>query len=126
MYKFFIKKRKTTKIDEYKSKSFLSIFDIRLFIEFKYCGRSGFSLITISIINGIKAILNVSNNTNKIFELINKKVILPTSEEIRKNLPSRSAKLRYVKKIKNNGNFDEFINKFKNLLEIEKIGKKLC
>ena len=67
-----------------------------------------------------------SNNTNKIFELINKKVILPTSEEIRKNLPSRSAKLRYVKKIKNDGNFDEFINKFKNLLEIENIGKKLC
>jgi len=46
-------------------------------------------------------------------------------QEIQKNPPSRSAKLRYVKKIKDDANFDEFLSKFKNLLEIENIGRKL-
>ena len=55
-----------------------------------------------------------------------KKAILPSLEEIKKNPPSRSAKLRYVKKIKNGANFEEFLKKFNNLLEIENLGKKLC
>ena len=66
-----------------------------------------------------------SINSNKVFELINKKAILPSLQEIQKNPPSRSAKLRYVKKIKDGANFDEFLSKFKNLLEIENIGRKL-
>lgn len=67
-----------------------------------------------------------SKNENKIFEILNKKVIIPSAEEIKKNPPSRSAKLRYVRKIKEGANFEEFLLKFKNLLEIENIGKKLC
>ena len=55
-----------------------------------------------------------------------KKAIFPSAEEIKNNPPSRSAKLRYVKKIREEGNFDEFLLKFKNLLDIENIGKKLC
>ena len=70
--------------------------------------------------------LPISQNTNKIFELINKKAIVPSADEIKKNPSSRSAKLRYAKKIKDGANFKEFLNEFKNLLEIENIGKKLC
>ncbi len=66
-----------------------------------------------------------SKHINKIFELFNKKVIIPTEEEIKTNPSSRSAKLRYVKKIKEGANFDEFLLKFKKFLEIEKIGRKL-
>ena len=68
----------------------------------------------------------ISQNTNKIFELINKKAIVPSADEIKKNPSSRSAKLRYAKKIKDGANFKEFLNEFKNLLEIENFGKKLC
>ena len=51
---------------------------------------------------------------------------MPTSTEIKKNPPSRSAKLRYVKKIKEGADFEEFLLKFEKLLEIENFGKKLC
>ena len=67
-----------------------------------------------------------SKNENKIFEILNKKIIIPSAEEIKKNPPSRSAKLRYVRKVKESANFEEFLSKFKNLIEIENIGKKLC
>ena len=73
----------------------------------------------------ISRYLPSSINSNKVFELINKKAISPSLQEIQKNPPSRSAKLRYVKKIKDGANFDEFLSKFKNLLEIENIGRKL-
>ena len=62
----------------------------------------------------------------KYFELKNKKPITPSQKEIKQNPPSRSAKLRYAKKISNDANFDEFLLKFKDFLEIEKIGNKLC
>ena len=67
-----------------------------------------------------------SKNENKIFEILNKKAITPSIEEIKKNPSSRSAKLRYVRKIKEGANFEEFLLKFKNLIEIENIGKKIC
>ncbi len=67
-----------------------------------------------------------SKNSNKIFELHNKKAILPSKEEIKKNPSSRSAKLRYARKIKDDGNFEDFFLKFKNFLDIEDIGKKIC
>ena len=54
------------------------------------------------------------------------KAITPSIEEIKKNPSSRSAKLRYVRKIKEGANFEEFLLKFKNLIEIENIGKKIC
>ena len=60
------------------------------------------------------------------FKIINKKPIIPGEKELKLNPPSRSAKLRYVKKVKEGANFDEFILKFKYLLDIENIGKKLC
>ncbi len=70
--------------------------------------------------------LPTSKNTNKFFELLNKKAIVASEHEIKNNPPSRSAKLRYVKKIKEGANFDEFILKFKKLLDVENLGKKLC
>ncbi len=62
---------------------------------------------------------------NKLFKLISKKPILPSNNEILKNPPSRSAKLRYGIKINNSINFDEFLIKFKSFLEVENIHKKL-
>ncbi len=62
---------------------------------------------------------------NKLFKLISKKPILPSNNEILKNPPSRSAKLRYGIKINNSTNFDEFLVKFKSFLEVENIHKKL-
>ena len=67
-----------------------------------------------------------SKISNKFFELIKKKPIVPKEKEIKINPSSRSAKLRYVKKIKNGATFEEFLLKFKNYLEIENIGQKLC
>jgi Predicted S-adenosylmethionine-dependent methyltransferase involved in cell envelope biogenesis len=69
--------------------------------------------------------LPIPKNVNKVFELLNKKPIVPSAKEIKSNPSSRSAKLRYAKKIKDDGNFEEFLSKFNNLLEIENIGKKL-
>ena len=47
-------------------------------------------------------------------------------EEIKKNPPSRSAKLRYIIKEKDVYEIEsDIIDKFSNLLEIEKIGFKL-
>ena len=65
-------------------------------------------------------------NQNKVFKLIEKKPIFPSDREIKLNPSSRSAKLRIAKKINDRANFDEFLIKFKNLLDIEKIGNKLC
>ncbi len=62
---------------------------------------------------------------NKLFKLIKKKPILPSLSEISKNPSSRSAKLRYGIKINNTNNFEEFLNKFKYLIEIENLSKKL-
>ncbi len=65
-------------------------------------------------------------NQNKVFELIYKKPIFPSKKEIKNNPPSRSAKLRFAKKINDKANFEEFLIKFKKLLDIEKLGNKLC
>ncbi len=57
--------------------------------------------------------------SERCFELINKKPILPSLNEIRQNPPSRSAKLRYGIKINDICDFSEFREKFKNLINIE-------
>ena len=57
--------------------------------------------------------------SERCFKLINKKPILPSISEIGKNPPSRSAKLRYGIKTKDNCNFSEFREKFKNLTDVE-------
>ena len=61
----------------------------------------------------------VEENNIKCFNVKNKKPITPCNEEIKINPPSRSAKLRFAVKINNECNFEEFINKFKQLTDIE-------
>ena len=61
-----------------------------------------------------------------LFKMIEKKPKLPSAKEISENIPSRSAKLRYVIKKKDFYDFDtDIIKKFENLLEIENFGNKL-
>jgi 16S rRNA (cytosine1402-N4)-methyltransferase len=55
-----------------------------------------------------------------------KKPILPSDKEISENLPSRSAKLRYIIKKEDFYEFETDIHKkFKYLIDIENFGKKL-
>ena len=61
-----------------------------------------------------------------LFNMVEKKPITPSLKELSENLPSRSAKLRYVIKKKNFYNFEtDILKKFQNLIDIENIGKKL-
>ncbi len=61
-----------------------------------------------------------------LLKLINKKPILPSSKEIKENPPSRSAKLRFAKKIEDFYDFEtDILNKFKYLLDIENYSEKL-
>ena len=61
-----------------------------------------------------------------IFKIIEKKPLIPSAEELRKNPPSRSAKLRYVIKKNNTYNFEtDILKKFKHLIEIENFGNNL-
>ena len=60
-----------------------------------------------------------------LFNLVNKKPILPSISEIKLNPPSRSAKLRYAIKIKDSENFEDFLSKFNHLLDIEDLKKKI-
>ncbi len=61
------------------------------------------------------------------FKMIKKKPIIPSAKEVKENLPSRSAKLRYI--VKMNDSYDYFetdiFKKFENLLKIENLGNKL-
>ena len=61
-----------------------------------------------------------------LFKLPQKKPIIPSKKELSENLPSRSAKLRYVIK---DDNFYEFktdvLEKFNYLIELENLGNKL-
>ncbi len=61
-----------------------------------------------------------------LFLMKEKKPIIPSIREISENLPSRSAKLRYVIKKKDFYKFETDIQKkFQNLLDIENLGNKL-
>jgi len=65
------------------------------------------------------------NSTKKSFSLITKKPVTPGSQELKLNPPSRSAKLRAVKKI---GTYENNINvflKYENLFNIENLSEKL-
>ena len=67
-----------------------------------------------------------NENQNIIFELKEKKPILPSEKEINENPPSRSAKLRYVKKsVEIYDIKTDILDKFQNLLDVEKIGESL-
>ena len=64
------------------------------------------------------------NNNNKfvLFEDYNNKLIKPSKEEIIKNNPSRSAKLRYATRSKNEFNYpSSLIQKFSKYLDVEAI-----
>ena len=56
-----------------------------------------------------------------LFNLPQKKPLIPEKYEVLKNPPSRSAKLRYAIKINENQDFSDFKKKFKYLLDIENI-----
>ena len=61
-----------------------------------------------------------------LFKLIKKKPIIPSAKEIKDNIPSRTAKLRYVVKKGNFFDFETDINdEFENLIRIENFGNKL-
>ena len=63
---------------------------------------------------------------DNLFKLVNKKPIIPSKKELRENLRSRSAKLRFAIKRKNIPNFEKnFLEKFNYLLEIENLSRKL-
>ena len=58
--------------------------------------------------------------------MLEKKPIVATSKELRENIPSRSAKLRYVIKKDDFYDFDtDIFKKFEYLIQIENLGNKL-
>ena len=63
--------------------------------------------------------------TKKSFSLITKKPVTPSSQELKLNPPSRSAKLRAIKKIGAYENNTNVFLKYENLLNIEKFSEKL-
>ena len=68
----------------------------------------------------------VIQQVETLFNLIQKKPITPSDEEVNENPPSRSAKFRYVIKKTDFFNFDTDIEKqFRNYIEIENYGDKL-
>ncbi len=68
----------------------------------------------------------VTEQPEILFNLIKKKPIIPSDQEISENPPSRSAKFRYIIKKTDFYNFDTDIeDKFRNLIEIENYGDKL-
>ena len=61
-----------------------------------------------------------------LFRLIEKKPIIPSAKELRENIPSRSAKLRYVIKKEDFYNLKtDIVKKFQYLKDIENLGDKL-
>ena len=68
----------------------------------------------------------VLKQADTLFNLIQKKPITPSEEEVSENPPSRSAKFRYAIKKTDFYNFDTDIEKqFRNYIEIENYGDKL-
>ena len=81
---------------------------------------------TLSEKKSISRYVPVMEQPETLFELIEKKAIVPSEKEINENLPSRSAKLRYVKKRTDFYDFEtDILDQFKNLIEIENLGNKL-
>ena len=68
----------------------------------------------------------ITKQPETLLKLNEKKPIVPSDDEIKENLPSRSAKLRYVIKKKDFYDFEtDILDKFRNLIEIENFGNKL-
>ena len=67
-----------------------------------------------------------NENNIKIFQVDKKKPILPSQREVKINPASRSAKLRFALKLRDIDDYEKKFNeKFKFLLDIENISKKL-
>ena len=63
---------------------------------------------------------------NTLFKMLEKKPKIPSARELKENLSSRSAKLRYVIKKDDFYNFEtDVLKKFKYLIDIENFGNKL-
>ena len=76
--------------------------------------------------NKTKSIIMGNIDKLLILVIIKKKPIIPTSKELKENIPSRSAKLRYVIKKGDTYDFEtDIFKKFQYLIEVENIGKKL-
>ncbi len=68
----------------------------------------------------------VIEHSETLFNLIQKKPIIPSDDEVTKNPPSRSAKFRYAIKRADFYNFDTDVEEqFRNYIEIENYGDKL-
>jgi 16S rRNA (cytosine1402-N4)-methyltransferase len=68
----------------------------------------------------------VTEQPETLLRLNEKKAIIPSDEEIKENLPSRSAKLRYAIKKDDFYDFEtDIFDQFKKLIEIENYGDKL-
>ena len=66
------------------------------------------------------------NQPEPLLEMVEKKPLTPSPKELKENISSRSAKLRYVVKRKNFYHFEtDILKKFAYLIEIENFGKKL-
>ena len=66
------------------------------------------------------------NQPDTLFRMIEKKPIIPSLKELKENIPSRSAKLRYVIKKNDFYSFEtDIFQKFENLIKIENFGHKL-
>ena len=66
------------------------------------------------------------NQPEPLLEMVEKKPLTPSQKELKENISSRSAKLRYVVKRKNFYDFEtDILKKFAYLIEIENFGKKL-
>ena len=66
------------------------------------------------------------NQRETLFKILEKKPKTPSLKELKENIPSRSAKLRYMIKKDNSYNFEtDIFNEFRNLIEIENFGNKL-
>ena len=68
----------------------------------------------------------ITEQPETLLKLNEKKAIIPSDDEIKENLPSRSAKLRYAIKKKDFYDFKtDVLEQFSNLIEIENFGNKL-
>ena len=66
------------------------------------------------------------DQSETLFNLAQKKAIIPSEKELKENLPSRSAKLRYAIKKKDFYDFKtDVLEQFSNLIKIENFGNKL-
>ena len=81
---------------------------------------------SLSEVKSVSRYMPKLNQPETLFKMIEKKPITPSSKELSENLPSRSAKLRYVIKKKDFFEFEtDVFEKFQHLIEVENLRNKL-